>query len=346
MGLVAEIFSQDVLANLPGRIAIGHVRYSTAGASNLQNAQPFIANTGRSQIAVAHNGNLTNALAIRAELEGHGSIFQGTMDSEVFVHLLARARGSARGAARRHVLARARRLVGGVPDRRRAGRGARPARLPPALARPARPGLGGRERDLRVRPDRRGLRARRRAGRDRDHPARAPALGAAAAARAGEAVRVRAHLLRAPGLAGVRLERLPDPQAARPRARARGAGRGRHGRAGARLGLGRRARLRRGERHPVRERADPQPLRAPHLHRARAVDPHVRRAREAQPDPRARRGQAPGGGRGLDRARHHALEARHPVPRRRRARGAHPRVGAADHGAVLLRDRHADPRRS
>src|SRR5258705_6965849 len=94
MGLVAEIFSQDVLADLPGRIAIGHVRYSTAGASNLQNAQPFIANTGRSQISVAHNGNLTNALAIRAELEGHGSIFQGTMDSEVLVHLLARARGT------------------------------------------------------------------------------------------------------------------------------------------------------------------------------------------------------------------------------------------------------------
>jgi amidophosphoribosyltransferase len=94
MGLVAEIFSQDVLANLPGRIAIGHVRYSTAGASNLQNAQPFIANTGRSDIAVAHNGNLTNALAIRAELEAQGSIFQGTMDSEVFVHLLARARGT------------------------------------------------------------------------------------------------------------------------------------------------------------------------------------------------------------------------------------------------------------
>jgi len=94
MGLVAEIFSQDVLQKLPGRIAIGHVRYSTAGASNLQNAQPFIANTGRTHMAIAHNGNLTNALAIRAELEGHGSIFQGTMDSEVFVHLFARARGT------------------------------------------------------------------------------------------------------------------------------------------------------------------------------------------------------------------------------------------------------------
>jgi amidophosphoribosyltransferase len=94
MGLVADVFSQRVLATLPGRTAIGHVRYSTAGASNLSNAQPFLVHTGRSQIAVAHNGNLTNALAIRAELEDHGSIFQSTMDSEVFVHLFARARGT------------------------------------------------------------------------------------------------------------------------------------------------------------------------------------------------------------------------------------------------------------
>jgi amidophosphoribosyltransferase len=94
MGLVADIFSHEVLATLPGRIAIGHVRYSTAGASNLRNAQPFLATTGNTQVAIAHNGNLTNARAIRSELEGHGSIFQSTMDSEVFVHLFARARGT------------------------------------------------------------------------------------------------------------------------------------------------------------------------------------------------------------------------------------------------------------
>ena len=67
MGLVAEIFSQPVLATLPGRTAIGHVRYSTAGESSLRNAQPFLANTGRSQIAVAHNGNLTNARLLREQ---------------------------------------------------------------------------------------------------------------------------------------------------------------------------------------------------------------------------------------------------------------------------------------
>ena len=94
MGLVAEIFSQDELTKLPGRIAIGHVRYSTAGSSNLRDAQPFLANMGRSVVAIAHNGNLTNARASRSELEGHGSIFQSTMDSEVFVHLFARARGT------------------------------------------------------------------------------------------------------------------------------------------------------------------------------------------------------------------------------------------------------------
>jgi amidophosphoribosyltransferase len=94
MGLVADVFDQSALAPLRGRIAIGHVRYSTAGESTLRDAQPFLAQSGGTQIAVAHNGNLTNALAIRAELEGFGSIFQSSMDSEVFVHLLARARGT------------------------------------------------------------------------------------------------------------------------------------------------------------------------------------------------------------------------------------------------------------
>jgi amidophosphoribosyltransferase len=93
MGLVADIFDAPTLERLPGRSAIGHVRYSTAGSSNLRDAQPFRAESGGLQIAVAHNGNLTNAIAIRREFEGYGSIFQSTMDSEVFVHLIARSRG-------------------------------------------------------------------------------------------------------------------------------------------------------------------------------------------------------------------------------------------------------------
>ena len=93
MGLVADTFNEGVLARLPGRYAIGHVRYSTAGSSKLRDAQPVFAESGHTQIAIAHNGNLTNAAAVRAELEAHGSIFQSTIDSEIFVHLFARARG-------------------------------------------------------------------------------------------------------------------------------------------------------------------------------------------------------------------------------------------------------------
>ena len=92
MGLVADVFSEGTLAKLPGRHAIGHVRYSTAGGSSLRNAQPFCATTDGGPVAVAHNGNLVNAVAIRRELEGRGAIFSSTADSEVIVHLLARSR--------------------------------------------------------------------------------------------------------------------------------------------------------------------------------------------------------------------------------------------------------------
>jgi amidophosphoribosyltransferase len=92
MGLVADVFSEKTLARLPGRHAIGHVRYSTAGSSTVRNAQPFCANTDGGPVAIAHNGNLVNAGAVRRELEGRGAIFSTTSDSEVIVHLLARSR--------------------------------------------------------------------------------------------------------------------------------------------------------------------------------------------------------------------------------------------------------------
>ncbi len=92
MGLVADVFHANTLAKLPGRHAIGHVRYSTAGESALRNAQPFCATTDGGPVALAHNGNLVNALAIRRELEGRGAIFASSADSEVIVHLLARSR--------------------------------------------------------------------------------------------------------------------------------------------------------------------------------------------------------------------------------------------------------------
>jgi amidophosphoribosyltransferase len=91
MGLVADVFGAKELEGLPGFAAIGHVRYSTAGASHLRNAQPIAVQYAGGSVAVAHNGNLVNAVALRAELEGQGSIFQTSSDTEVIVHLMARA---------------------------------------------------------------------------------------------------------------------------------------------------------------------------------------------------------------------------------------------------------------
>ncbi len=91
MGLVSEVFNESRLSLLTGHLAIGHVRYSTTGSSVLQNAQPFCVHHAGCTMAVAHNGNLINARTIRTELERHGSIFQTTMDSEIIVHLLAKA---------------------------------------------------------------------------------------------------------------------------------------------------------------------------------------------------------------------------------------------------------------
>lgn len=91
MGLVSDIFNQENLSKLKGNIAIGHVRYSTTGVSFLKNAQPFVINYAKGQLALAHNGNLVNAAEWRAKLEKEGSIFQTTSDSEVILHLIARA---------------------------------------------------------------------------------------------------------------------------------------------------------------------------------------------------------------------------------------------------------------
>jgi amidophosphoribosyltransferase len=92
MGLVSEVFNRDILKRLCGKSAIGHVRYSTTGSSELKNAQPFIVDYAKGSLAIAHNGNLTNAFSIRSKLETNGSIFQSNMDSEVIVHLIARSK--------------------------------------------------------------------------------------------------------------------------------------------------------------------------------------------------------------------------------------------------------------
>jgi len=95
MGLVADIFTEDVVKGLTGTSSIGHVRYSTTGTSRVENAQPMQVTCHRGAVAVAHNGNLVNAHMLRREMELDGSIFGTTCDTEVFLHLIARSRGGA-----------------------------------------------------------------------------------------------------------------------------------------------------------------------------------------------------------------------------------------------------------
>ncbi len=92
MGLVSDLFTGEVLARLSGSLAIGHTRYSTTGDSALLNAQPIMVECNKGKIALAHNGNITNAHEVHAQLEQQGSIFQTTSDTEVIVHLIARSR--------------------------------------------------------------------------------------------------------------------------------------------------------------------------------------------------------------------------------------------------------------
>ncbi len=92
MGLVTDIFSEKRLKRLPGNMAIGHNRYSTAGVSSLKNVQPIMVNYSLGSLAIAHNGNLVNAVELRNELEENGAIFQSTSDSEVVIHLIANSK--------------------------------------------------------------------------------------------------------------------------------------------------------------------------------------------------------------------------------------------------------------
>ncbi len=95
MGLVADIFKEEVIKRLEGSSAIGHNRYSTTGQSHLKNAQPFVVEYAQGPIAISHNGNLVNAEVLRDELEASGSIFQSTSDTEVIIHLIATSREAA-----------------------------------------------------------------------------------------------------------------------------------------------------------------------------------------------------------------------------------------------------------
>lgn len=94
MGLVSEVFNEQVLNELKGNMSCGHVRYSTTGSSVLKNAQPLLIDFAKGSISIAHNGNLVNSLQLRRYLEKNGSIFQTTTDSELIIHLMARAKSA------------------------------------------------------------------------------------------------------------------------------------------------------------------------------------------------------------------------------------------------------------
>ena len=92
LGLVNEVFHPDTLHALPGNIGVGHVRYSTAGATTVENAQPLVLNYIKGALSLVHNGNLTNAEEMRRQQERTGAIFQTTIDSEVIAYSIARER--------------------------------------------------------------------------------------------------------------------------------------------------------------------------------------------------------------------------------------------------------------
>lgn len=90
-GLVSDVFDDEAIRALPGDTAIGHVRYSTAGGAGMANIQPFLVRYKQGEVAIAHNGNLTNALALREELEDRGAIFASSSDTEVILHAMAQS---------------------------------------------------------------------------------------------------------------------------------------------------------------------------------------------------------------------------------------------------------------
>ena len=306
MGHVNDIFTADRLKDLPGHAAIGHVRYSTAGDSSKQNAQP---------IAVDYAGG---SVARRPQRQpgqrGRAARAAGGRGAHLHDHLRHRgdrpphrplARADAARAGRRRAPPGARRLLAGLPDR---GLASSPCAIRWASARwrsaRRRQHLDRLLRDLRLRAARGGVRARHRAGRDGDHRSQRRAQRAPVRQGAEPPLRLRVGLLRAPRLEHRR-------QVGLPRARADGAPAGgraprprRRGHPGARLGRGGRHRLRPRERHPLRPGADALALHGAHLHRAVAADPPLRREAEAVAGARGAGRQAGGGGRRLDRARH------------------------------------------
>ena len=220
-GLVGDSFSdRSTIEHLEGPAAIGHVRYSTTGGTILRNVQPLFAELASGGLAVAHNGNLTNALSIRRDLVRDGAITQSTSDTEVILHLAARSRApriverfiealrQIEGAYAIVALTN-KKLIGARDPHGHPPPGARRAR------RPLHPGL----RDLRPRHHRRQVHPRHRERRDRGDLGRGHRVDPLRPGAADAPVHLRVHLLRPAGFGGERQERLRRAQEHRPRAR-------------------------------------------------------------------------------------------------------------------------------
>ena len=259
---------------VPGSLAIGHTRYSTTGDSALLNAQPIMVECNKGKIALAHNGNITNALEIRGQLEQQGSIFQTTSDTEVIVHLIARSREQTLADAMADSLRRiegAFSLVMLTPDRifaARDPRGFRPlvmGRIPAQAAHRADTivfasetcafDLIGADYEREVKPGELVI-----VGPEGVHSRFYCAAAAAVE------LRLRARLFLAARQHGVRPRGAADARRHGPPAGAGIAGRCRHRRAGARLGRDRGDGLLARERHSAAVRPDPQSLCRPHVH--------------------------------------------------------------------------------
>lgn len=168
LGLVPEVFDEEILHGLTGRISIGHVRYSTFGSKDVINSQPLVARCKIGMLALAHNGNLVNADALRAQMEDDGAIFQTSVDTEVILNLIARESSKGLIEAIRSMMEKVRgsyALVLLAKDQ--AHRHSRSVWHSPALSGAGRQQLCAGERELRARRGGRGVCTRHSAGRNR-----------------------------------------------------------------------------------------------------------------------------------------------------------------------------------
>ncbi len=278
MGYVADVFDEARLARLPGRTAIGHVRYATAGRiASRQRSAPRLRDGPRTARRSPTTGTSSTRgrSGRRSRRRARSSRRRRTpRSSSISSRARARRRSRARSPTRSPTCAAPFRSI--ILSREGIFAVRDPNGIRPLVARAARRGPGRRLGDLRLRPDRREIRAGRRAGRDRAPVVRRLHL-APLRVPAPDALHLRARVLRAAGLDGVRQERRGGSRGLRREAGARASGPGGRRRARARLRHVRRARLRARERHPVRPRPRAQSLRRTHVHRAEADDPQLRR---------------------------------------------------------------------